>query len=214
MYELVKGPLLWFAFAVFIGGSIFRLVRMFTLAKRDRVIYPYLSPKAALRSLIHWVVPFGGRNMRLRTAVTVVAFLFHVCLVVLPIFLLAHVLLWHDAWGIRWWTLSETLADVMTVIVISGGIFFFMRRLVAPEVRNVSSAGDFAILAIILAPYLTGFLAHHQLLAYKPMLTIHILSGEIMLIAIPLTRLNHMLYFFFTRSYMAGEFAFRSARDW
>jgi len=46
-------------------------------------------------------------------------------------------------------------------------------------------------------------------------LILHILSGEIMLMAIPFTRLSHMLFFWFTRAYMGCEFGLvRNARDW
>lgn len=214
MHDFVAGPLVYVAFLVLIGGSIYKLVAMFLLAKKDKVVYPYLSLKSSLKSIGHWILPFGGRNMRMRPVMTVVAFAFHLCLLIVPLFLLAHVMLWEQAWGIRWWTISEGLADVMTVIVIASGVFFLVRRLVVPEVSNVTTLSDFVLLVIIVAPYLTGFLAHHQFFAYKPMLTIHILCGEIMLMAIPFTRLNHMLYFFFTRSYMGSEFGFRSARDW
>jgi hypothetical protein len=43
----------------------------------------------------------------------------------------------------------------------------------------------------------------------------HILSGEVMLAAIPFTRLSHMLFFPFTRGYMGSEFGgVRHAKDW
>jgi nitrate reductase gamma subunit len=74
---------------------------------------------------------------------------------------------------------------------------------------------DIALLAVVLLPFLTGFLAHHQMGQYKPMLILHILTGEIMLMAIPFTRLQHMLFFWFTRAYMGSEFGYvRRARDW
>jgi len=103
----------------------------------------------------------------------------------------------------------------MTVIVILAAIFFLVRRLVLSEVRYVTFPSDYALLAIALAPFLTGFLAYHQWLPYKTILILHILSGEIMLIAIPFTRLSHMLYFVFTRAYMGSEFgAVRNSKDW
>ena len=43
----------------------------------------------------------------------------------------------------------------------------------------------------------------------------HILSGEIMIAAIPFTRLIHMIFFPFTRGYIGSEFGgIRHARDW
>ena len=44
---------------------------------------------------------------------------------------------------------------------------------------------------------------------------LHILSGEVLLVAIPFTRLSHMLFAPLTRSYMGSEFGnVRNARDW
>ena len=43
----------------------------------------------------------------------------------------------------------------------------------------------------------------------------HVLAGEIMLVAIPFTRLSHMLFSPLTRAYMGSEFGgIRHARDW
>jgi len=215
MYELVSGPLVWISFIVFMGGSIYQLVSMFTLAKKDKVIYPYMSLKYSLRSIVHWIVPFASTNMRKRPVMTIITFAFHICLVLTPILLLSHNLLWRQSWKISWWTFSERTTDIMTVIVIIACLFFLIRRLLLPEVRFVTFASDYALLAIALAPFLTGFLAYHQWLPYKTILMLHILCGEIMLIAIPFTRLSHMLFFVFTRAYMGSEFgAVRNSKDW
>ena len=215
LYELVRGPLAWVALLVFFFGSIYRIVSMLIEAKKDKVVYPYMKLKYSLRSLLHWIVPFGSRNMRLRPVMTVVSFVFHICLLMAPLFLLAHSVLWYESWGIQWASLPEGLADVMTVLVIVACIFFLIRRISAPEVRNVTSVSDFILLAIVVLPFLTGFLAYHQWGPYKPLLILHILTGEIMLVAIPFTRLSHMLFFWFTRAYMGCEFGYvRNSRDW
>ena len=107
------------------------------------------------------------------------------------------------------------LADVMTVVVIIGCIFFLVRRLTQPEVKFVTSASDFVILSIVAAPFITGFLAYHQWIDYPVMMVLHVVAGEVMLVAIPFTRLSHMLLSPFTRAYMGSEFGkVRHARDW
>ena len=93
--------------------------------------------------------------------------------------------------------------------------FFLVRRLINPEVQYVTSASDYILLAIVAAPFITGFLAYYQWFAYQTLLILHILSGEIMLVAIPFTRLSHMLLAPLTRAYMGSEFGgVRHARDW
>jgi len=215
MYEFIRGPLVWISFILFIGGSLFRLILMLRLAKNDKVIFPYMSLKYSFRSLFHWLVPFASTNMRKRPVMTIVTFAFHLCLIITPIFLLSHNLLWYQSWNISWWSLPESVADIMTVVVICTCFFFLARRLILAEVKFVTFASDYLLLAIALAPFLTGFLAYHQWFSYKPVLMTHILAGEIMLIAIPFTRLSHMLYFVFTRAYMGSEFgAVRNSKDW
>lgn len=215
MYEFVSGPLVWIAFIGFFGGLLYRFATMYRLADRERVVLPTMSSKFGGRSLMHWVFPFAGTSSRMRPVFTVVSFAFHVCLVVTPLFLMGHAVLWRQAWGVRWWSLPEGVADVMTLIVIFGCLFFILRRLVRPEVRNVSYASDFVLALIVMAPFATGYVAHQQWLPYRTMIVIHIVTGALWLLAIPWTRLVHMLWFPFTRAYMGSEFgAVRHARDW
>jgi nitrate reductase gamma subunit len=83
-------------------------------------------------------------------------------------------------------------------------------------VRFVTLSSDYILLGIAAAPFITGFMSYHQLFFdYKIMVILHILFGEIMLIAIPFTRLNHMLFFWFTRAYTGSDFGnVRHSRDY
>jgi nitrate reductase gamma subunit len=215
IYNFVRGPLVWIAFLVFIGGSIYQIRNIYLLAKKEKIIIPFLDIKFSLRSILHWIVPFGSVNWRKRWVVTTMTFLFHICLVFTPIFLLSHNVLWYESWGIGWWTLPEGLADIMTIIVIITCIFFLLRRIFAQQVRFVTFFSDYLILAVAFAPFITGFLAYHQLLLpYKITVILHIITGAGMLIAIPFTRLGHMFYSFLTRAYLGSETGFRGTIDW
>lgn len=215
MYEFVSGPLVWISFIVFVGGSFYQLFSMFKLAKRDKIIYPYMSLKFSLRSLIHWIIPFASTNMRKQPEVTVTAFVFHIGVVLMPIFLLPHIMLIERAWGISWWTLPKGVADAFTLLVIFSAIAFFIRRISNPVVKYVTFTSDYVLLAIAAAPFVTGFFAYHHIFPYQYMSLLHMVAGEIMLMAIPFSRLAHMLYFAFTRAYMGSEFgAVRNAKDW
>jgi nitrate reductase gamma subunit len=94
-------------------------------------------------------------------------------------------------------------------------VFFLIRRIKSPEVKYVTYPSDYIILALVAAPFVTGFLAYHQWIDYPLMMILHILSGEIMLIIVPFSRLSHMIFSPFTRAYMGSEFGgVRGARDW
>jgi nitrate reductase gamma subunit len=188
---------------------------MVLVHRKEKFIYSYMSWRFGLRSILRWATPFATENMRRHPVFTAVAFGFHLCLLLTPLFLLAHVVLIEEAWGVSWWTLPDTVAVVLSLVVVASCVFFLIRRRVAPEVRYVTSASDYVLLAIVAAPFVTGLLVYYQLFDYQLMCILHILTGEIMLVAIPFTRLSHMLFAPLTRAYMGSEFGgVRHAQDW
>lgn len=216
VYAFVSGPLVWAAFIIFIGGSLYRLVSMAILArKKDGVVFEYFSFKYALRSIFHWIIPFASTNWKRHPWLTIVTFAFHISLIFTPIFLMAHIILIKESWDISWWTMPDGLADVLTVVVIACCVFFFFRRRMIREVNYLTSTSDYVILAIVALPFITGFWTYHQWPATELMGILHIVSGCVMLAIIPFTKLSHMIFFPFTRGYIGSEFGgIRHANDW
>lgn len=216
LYQFVSGPLVWASFALFIGGSAWRLYSLATLAaQKDVFVYEYFSLPYALRSIMHWVIPFMNAGSRKNPALTIVAFVFHLFLLIAPLFVIGHVAMLDKAFGISWATLPDGMADIMSFVVVGACVYFAVRRMTVPEVKYLTSFSDWAILALAAAPFVTGILAYHQVFGAQFITILHILSGEAMLVAIPFSRLSHMLYAPLTRAYIGSEFgAVRHARDW
>ena len=215
MYEFSRGPLVWIAFGILLVGGLYRVVSVAKLAKKDKVVWPYMRWKFGLRSIMHWLIPYGSANMRMRPAFTLVSFLFHICLLLTPILTAAHVFLWKESWKISWWTLPDTLSKVMVIIVLFGGLVFVVRRIANPTVRFVTTAADYVLVVLVLAPFATGLMAYYQMFDYQTIVIIHMWTGAIWLAMIPFTRIVHMLFFPLTRAYMGSEFGFvRNAKDW
>ncbi len=141
-------------------------------------------------------------------AFTILTSLFHILVILTPIFLLAHNILINESWGIAPPSFSETISDVLTIIVLCFGAYFLYRRLFIPKVKAITGSGDWFMFLLVFLPYLTGFLAYHQILPYLPMVIIHMLLGELMLICIPFTRLKHMIFFFLNRFCIKSEYSF------
>ena len=205
IYEIARGPLAWIACILFVIGSVYRLATLMIETRRERVLRPYMSVKHGLRSIVRWVVPFGTLAMRKNPVTTIVSFSFHVCVIVTPVLLLGHTVLLYESWSIHWWSMPDTVADRMTLVVIITGLSLLARRILLPHVRAMTSPSDVSLLAITLLPFLTGYIAYHQWFAYRPILILHVLSGEILMVAIPFTRLGHMLLFFLTRAYAGSD---------
>lgn len=206
LYELARGPLVWVALTGFLLGCLYRIASVLLAGRRAKTLSPPDPTKNRIRSVLHGTLPFGGREMRKRPELTVLSWVFHICVVLLPVFLLAHAVLLYESWSLSWWSLPETVTDFMTLAVIVSCLYFLVRRILDPDVRNVTSASDYVLLGIVLLPFLTGFFAFHQWGPYRPILVLHILTGEILLVAIPFTRLSHMLLFLLSRFDLGSDY--------
>jgi nitrate reductase gamma subunit len=103
----------------------------------------------------------------------------------------------------------------MTLALIGSGLFLLLRRIIRTEVRILTGVWDYVLLLLTIFPFITGFLAFHQFGPYKTMVLLHIISGEILLIIIPFSKLAHVILFFFTRTFIGFEMgARRGARSW
>jgi len=241
VYQFVGGPLVWFSFIVFIAGTIHQIHKFFTLESKKRIIPQYQPPgfkkqppigwfsKSAIKTrfakISEWFSPENRvRNIAMFRATNVfgthpvmswTTLIFHVCLVITPLFVLAHNLLLDEALGISFFSWSEILTDCMTIILLVCGAYFLYRRLFVRRVRAITTLYDFVMLFIAVAPFLTGFMAYHQIYDYQIMVILHILAGELMLIAIPYTKFAHMIYFFLQRFFVASEYSFgKGNRAW
>jgi nitrate reductase gamma subunit len=208
--------MMWICFTVFSIGIIYQVYRILRLAlKKEAFMFSFFSLKYGLRSILHWIIPFASTSMREQRAMTVVGFAFHICLILVPVFLMAHIVLLNEAFNISYRALPKILADIMSIIVIAGCVFFLVRRIVRPEVRFVTSVSDYILLLIVALPFITGLWSNYQLPGYSYVLLIHMLSGQIMLMAIPFTRFIHMIFGLISRAYTGSEFGgVRFARDW
>jgi len=215
IYELVRGPFAWVALIIFVAGSLYRIIAVLVTGKKEPALDPSASFKGAVRSILHGLIPFGSTYMRRQPVFAIVTIGFHLCVIILPLFLLAHIVLWYESWQILWWSLPDLLADLMAVWVILACIYFIGRRWVVPEVKKVTRPSDILLPVIVLLTFLTGFLAYHQWGPYRPIMILHVLTGEILLIAIPFSKLAHMLFFMFSRAYMGAEFGkVLGTREW
>ena len=214
-YSFVEGPLLWISFLTFIIGTLIRAVMFLAVSRKmDKVIYQYFSWKYVFATFGRWLLPLN-KDVVKNPVFTILAYIFHICLIVVPIWLAGHISLWEESrleWS--WSPIPDSWADWMTLALLAIAIFFFLRRIISPGIRFISTFSDYLLILITALPFMTGyFLTHGTLdsLAFlgDNMQLIHMLSGELMLILIPLTRLSHAVLFFFSRGSTAIEFGRR-----
>jgi len=221
MYELASGPLALGAALIFLLGLVYQTVRFFWLtkpvARPARTYKPQPGSKTGLQPShrLQRTAVVQRTVLGMEPGLVVVTTLFHLLLILTPLTVLGHVLLVDASWGIRLPAISEATSDLLTVLVLALGGYLLYRRISVAQARSITGSVDLLILAIVLMPYLTGFLAYHQWLPYRPIIVAHILSGELLLVCIPFTRLAHALFFFLTRLCLGSEYSFtRGNRTW
>jgi nitrate reductase gamma subunit len=222
LYELARGPLVWISALIFVCGIAVRALQLFSLTRRkDRLFCPArpasTAPPAATgeEKKINLIVSFQNTLLGKSPVMAIVSVVFHGILFIAPLLALGHSLLIYESWGISFPSLPDRLIDVLTIILLACAFFFLMRRMVIPRVQSISTAYDYLVLFLTAAPFLTGFFAYHQWFDYKTVITLHMLAGEAMLIAIPFSKIGHMVFFFFVRMLMGGEYGFwRGNRTW
>ena len=116
IYELVRGPFAWAAFIIFVAGCLYRIGSMLATGKKEPTLFPAASFKGAVRSILYGLIPFGSTYMRRQPLFTVVTVGFHLGVLLVPLFLLAHIVLWYESWEILWWSLPDLLADLKSVV--------------------------------------------------------------------------------------------------
>lgn len=207
IYNLARGPFVKAAFALFIAGCLIRTLRILSLTKKwepnwnipdsiGKNAAPIVKSPFRIKSSVFGIHP----------VTMAVSTVFHIIIFVSPIFLLAHNVLLREAIGVSFFSLPQQISNALAFIVLGCAVFFLFRRIFLQRMRAISSIDDYLILFVVAAPFLTGVLAFYQVYDYRAMVTLHMLSGELMLIAIPFTRIFHMVFFFIGRFLLVGQY--------
>jgi len=214
-FLFVEGPLLWIAFLTFFIGSILRAALFLSVSrKRDKIIYQYFSWKYVLATFGRWLLPLN-KDVAKNPVFTILGYMFHICLIVVPIWFSGHISLWEESrfeWS--WTPIPDGLADWMTLIFLAIALFFLLRRIISADIRLLSTFSDYLLIVVVALPFITGYFLTHGTVDNIGFLgeniqLIHMLSGELMLILIPFTKLSHFVLFFFSRGATAIEFGRR-----
>lgn len=214
MYDFFAGPMFWIALGICVTGMAARLIWYVRGLhwQLDRVAYrafPKAGLKGALRSIYKWLLPFGTHGWRRQPFMTLIFFGFHLGAVLIPLFLTAHNVFLQEKIGFSLVTLNQSVADLLSWMTVVCALFLVLRRIALPEVRILTTVYDYLILLISTAPFITGLLARYQFGDYGFWLLAHIISAEILLVAIPFTKLSHVVLFFASRAQLGMDFGIK-----
>lgn len=199
LLDWARGPLFVASMVVLLAGLLrviaLNLVSLAILVRRSHRNGRTIPWRVVLLNTLKAMRPApSGRSAR--GLYSTISIIFHVCIVVAPLFLAAHVLLWQRGLGLSWPTLSMQVADALTIGAIIATVLLLLLRVGSAHARAISRSQDIFVLVLILAPFISGFLAMHPPInpfSYEAAMLVHVMSGNLILILIPFSKISHVV---------------------
>jgi len=196
LLQWARGPLFWTALGILVLG----MLRQFTLTIHEAIrVYQRAGDKdipvrRVARETLQWLVPLSRLLNRWPYSLTTL--IFHVGVILVPLFLAGHIELWKRGIGLSWLALPNAVATWLTLAVIITGVAAVFQRVLVRDSRPLNRFQDYALPLFIALIFASGFLVMHP--AWNPfsrdaVLLVHVLSGDLLLVLIPATKLNHMI---------------------
>jgi nitrate reductase gamma subunit len=215
--SFARGPFFQVSLLIFIVGMSYRLFRIVFLGwSRDRVkprgskfggvVKSYLKGLLIL-PFFPWVKNTFNRN----PLIYIAGGLFHLALFVVVFLGTAHMLVWKDLLGFGWFTLKTPLVDLLAAIGIISLIMLLINRIVNPVVKMISGPAEYISWVLVFLPFITGYMMYHHIGSpYEKTFALHVLTVDVLLIWIPLSRISHFMFYFFSRTIHGVEFGKRA----
>lgn len=197
LLEFARGPLFRLSFAVMVLGLariLFMDIRGAWIAYR-RAGNKKMPWKLIFKRTFAWFFPFkkiaGNRHVY-----SIFSILFHIGLIIVPVFLFAHVSLWKESLGISWpalpywWAFGLTLGTIVCALVLLAG------RMTIKSIHFMSRGQDYLWLLLLLIPFVTGFVCANLNVSpqsYQFFMLVHVLSGELIFVLVPFTKIAHFV---------------------
>jgi len=199
--DFARGPAFLFAFSFMILGLIRHLgLTIWEIARAMRragdKTWPY---RQVCIATLKWLLPVAKLKNELLFSLT--SMLFHVAILIVPVFLGGHIVLWARGIGVSWSTISwmaipNPLADVLTVVAIVTAVALVIQRVAARATRTLSRFQDYALPLVIAVPFVSGFFVMHPTInpfSYQATLFVHVMSANVVFVLIPITKLSHVV---------------------
>lgn len=197
-----RGPGLAYATVFMVFGLTLRIFEILSLGRPEELADVRSSGTAdGWKMIIKRSLP-EKRNWKYITA----SYIFHVGLLLIIFFFIPHTQLFRDVFGVFWDGIPNYLIDFFTVLSIAAMLFTLYARFNDPTRRILSSMSDYLAWVVTFLPLVTGYMAFHRLaIDYTTMLAVHILSVELLMIALPISKLTHTVTFAMARFYTGSN---------
>jgi nitrate reductase gamma subunit len=197
-----RGPGLSYATVFMVFGLTLRIIEILSLGRPTEMAEVRASgTRDGWMMILKRSLP-EPRNWKFITA----SYVFHVGLLIVIFFFIPHTQLFRDVFGVFWSGWPSYIIDFFTVLSIAALMYTLAQRFTDPARRILSKMSDYLAWVVTFLPLLTGYMAFHRLgMDYTTMLAVHILSVELLMIALPISKLTHAITFTMSRFYTGSN---------
>lgn len=206
--NLIDGPLWYFSLAVFCIGILWQLVTIiFAGRKQDLSVARASASSGAVKTVFSRFIPH--REITSQISVQVFAgYLFHLGLFALLFFAAPHVIfLEENLLGFGWTPMPHWAFILAAQAAFLGLIILWLRRMVNPVSRLISTWDDHIAAILTFVVMLTGCLA--LLEGFVALRLLHRFTVELWLIYFPFSALMHTFTFVPSRAFTGAWFGRR-----
>ncbi len=193
--QLFRGPVFWTALTFMIVGLVRHvgLTAWEMLRVKRKAGDKTIPTGQVFAATLKWLFPVD--RLRNRMLFSLSSLVFHVSVIVVPIFLAGHIALWERGIGLTWPALPNGAATALTLAAVVTAVALVVQRIGARDTRALSRFQDYALPLIAAMPFASGFMVMHP--AWNPLshdltLLVHVVSADLLLFLVPVTKLNHM----------------------
>ncbi len=195
LLEFARGPLFRFSLAIMLLG-LARVIALDLIAAYRayrRAGDKQLPWNFIVRRTLRWFFPVN-RMTTSRPVYSALSIIFHIGLLLVPLFLFAHVELWRDVLGFGWWTLPKAWADWLTLMTVFAAAAIVIGRISSSASRFLSRKQDYLWPIVLLIPFASGYVCANISVApklYQFSMLLHVLSANAIFVLLPFTKIAH-----------------------
>ncbi len=204
-----RGPGLFYATVIMVFGITLRVFEILALGRPNELAETRASGvEDGLKLIVKRSLP-EPRNWKYITA----SYIFHVGLLIVIFFFIPHTQFFRDVFGVFWNGWPNYIIDFFTVLSIAAMLYTLVQRFTDQTRRVLSRMSDYFAWLVTFLPLVTGYMTFHRLgTDYTLMLALHILSVELLMVALPFTKLTHAITFLMSRYYTGSNNGRRGIR--
>jgi nitrate reductase gamma subunit len=200
LIDLATGPLLRFSLILMALG----LARVLLLQVTELVLAwrragdPVVPWRIVARRNLVWTLPWRSLRRADRIAYNFASLVFHVGVIAVPVLLAGHTAIWGRRVGIWLPSLPAWAADLLSLVTVVAVCGLLAGRVAIRAARHLSEAQDWILPALLLFVFLAGLGVAHPTWSpvnARALYLLHVLAGEVLLVLVPFSKLQHMVLF-------------------